>query len=194
MKPVWTEHELVAKHHAMALVEAGKSAERAMGFHVVNWVDESRKPLESPIEAVFSLWWRALSLSGLPLFLHPQEDVSVFTDTGRRNYRLDFAVVPDGPLPTSIGDPLGIHFKFAVELDGHEFHERTREQVALRNRRDRDLQAGGWKVYHVSGSELVANPRDVVQSVQSAAHGEYWRYENAIAKALTGKIIHNYLV
>lgn len=109
---------------------------------------------ESPIEAVFWVWFQAfLSLDVriaqeiYSFNLLPQHEV-VASDGSL--FRLDFAI-PD--------------FKIAVELDGHDFHERTKEQVAHRNMRDRKLQADGWTVLHISGSELWKAPLDRVEEV-----------------------------
>jgi very-short-patch-repair endonuclease len=44
--------------------------------------------------------------------------------------------------------------KIVVECDGHDFHERTKEQAARDKSRDRDLQIGGWKVLRFTGSEI----------------------------------------
>ncbi|MBV9851812.1 MAG: DUF559 domain-containing protein [Armatimonadetes bacterium] len=41
-----------------------------------------------------------------------------------------------------------------VECDGHEFHEKTRAQVARDKQRDRYLQKLGYKVFRFSGSEI----------------------------------------
>ncbi len=41
-----------------------------------------------------------------------------------------------------------------VECDGHDFHERTKEQAQHDKRRDRELQALGFKVYRFTGSEI----------------------------------------
>lgn len=44
-----------------------------------------------------------------------------------------------------------------VELDGHEFHERTKEQSTRDKSRDRVLQSLGWRAYRYSGSEIWAD-------------------------------------
>lgn len=41
-----------------------------------------------------------------------------------------------------------------VECDGHEFHERTKEQVAKDKQRDRFLQTRSLTVFHFTGSEI----------------------------------------
>ena len=45
-----------------------------------------------------------------------------------------------------------------VECDGHDFHERTKEQAAHDRKRDREMQMDGWKVFRFTGSEIHANP------------------------------------
>ncbi len=62
-------------------------------------------------------------------------------------YRVDFAVrVHD--------DATGQNHWFVVECDGHEFHERTKEQAAADRSRDRALMLAGYKVVRFTGSEL----------------------------------------
>lgn len=61
----------------------------------------------------------------------------------------------------------------AVEIDGHDFHERTKDQVTYRNRRDRDLQAAGWHVLHFSGGEVVTRPDRCVAEALRAAYSPW---------------------
>ena len=109
---------------------------------------------ESPIEAIFWIWWSTIEALTLdqcfPFSLVPQHEVQCDGTV----YRLDFAI-PE--------------YLIAVELDGHEFHEKTKEQVTYRNQRDRQLQAAGWTVFHFSGSELYRGQVDVVTSVANLA-------------------------
>jgi very-short-patch-repair endonuclease len=126
----------------------------AKNFHSFARVCGPKDHLESPIEAVFWVWWYALDYldghvrAGHHDFILSTQHHVVVTDGTR--YRLDFAIV---------------EFKIAVELDGHDFHERTKEQVAYRNARDRHLQAEGWQVFHISGTELLRSPAERVQEV-----------------------------
>lgn len=61
-----------------------------------------------------------------------------------RAVRLDFAVV------------LGKK-RLAIETDGHDFHERTKQQAASDKSRDRLLTAAGWKLLRFTGSEVYAD-------------------------------------
>ena len=48
--------------------------------------------------------------------------------------------------------------KLVVECDGHDFHERTKEQAAKDRSRDRHLNAAGYDVFRFTGSELWRDP------------------------------------
>lgn len=61
-------------------------------------------------------------------------------------YRVDFAVV------------FGKGGRVVVECDGHDFHERTKEQAARDKQRDRDLALRGWTVLRFTGSEVWNDP------------------------------------
>lgn len=44
--------------------------------------------------------------------------------------------------------------QLVVECDGHDFHERTREQASRDRARDRRLQAAGYFVFRFTGSDI----------------------------------------
>lgn len=48
--------------------------------------------------------------------------------------------------------------RLIVECDGHDFHERTKEQAAKDRGRDREFQLRGYSILRFTGSELYANP------------------------------------
>lgn len=62
-----------------------------------------------------------------------------------------------------------------IECDGHEFHERTKEQARRDKRRDRDIQESGYPVFRFTGSEVYSDPfacaKQVIRRVESAV----WR-------------------
>lgn len=82
----------------------------------------------------------------------PQLKVSA----GDREYRIDLALFVRHGYSTAA---------IAVELDGHEFHERTAEQAERDKRRDRELQAMGWKVVRFTGSQALRSPLEVVEEI-----------------------------
>jgi very-short-patch-repair endonuclease len=74
-----------------------------------------------------------------------------------RKYRLDFALV--------MRRNDGLRVFVDVELDGHDFHERTKEQAERDKTRDRDLQSIGWQVARFPGSQVYRDPSAVAHEV-----------------------------
>lgn len=58
--------------------------------------------------------------------------------------------------------------EIAVECDGHDYHERTKQQAAKDRSRDRALQALGLKVFRFTGSEIYADARGCAVEVLDA--------------------------
>lgn len=61
----------------------------------------------------------------------------------------------------------------AVECDGHEFHERTKEQAAKDKARDRDLARRGIVVMRFTGSEVWADAGGCAEQVISFIENEW---------------------
>lgn len=55
-----------------------------------------------------------------------------------------------------------------VECDGHEFHERTKDQARRDKKRDRRLQALGFPVYRYTGSEIYESAIDCAVETMNA--------------------------
>ena len=45
-----------------------------------------------------------------------------------------------------------------IECDGHDFHEKTKDQAKRDKKRDRELQSAGFEVHHFTGSEIWEDP------------------------------------
>jgi hypothetical protein len=63
---------------------------------------------------------------------------------------------PDG-VATEDWKEVRIDKKMVVECDGHDFHEKTKEQARRDKERDRNLQSLGYPVYRYTGSEIYAD-------------------------------------
>lgn len=111
--------------------------------------------ISSPIEQIFLLEWKFAGLDKkLDVHLTPHEPIQ--TDVG--SYAVDFLIVPkDHTLQT---------VKIAIELDGHEFHEKTKDQVRKDKVRERAIVQQGVTVLRFSGSEVVRNGRGCVEEVE----------------------------
>lgn len=79
-------------------------------------------------------------------------------------YRVDFLVTV---LPEK-----GSRVRVVVECDGHDFHEKTKEQATRDKFRDRAIQSLGWKVLHFTGSEIWKSPRVCAEEVLRIIKGE----------------------
>jgi len=60
----------------------------------------------------------------------------------------------------------------AVEVDGHEFHEKTKEQAQHDKAKDRAIQLAGYKVFRYTGAEVWRDPIRCAQQVVAAALGQ----------------------
>lgn len=54
----------------------------------------------------------------------------------------------------SFDDPASKRQKIIVECDGHNFHERTKEQAQRDRAKDREWQNAGYRVFRFTGSEI----------------------------------------
>lgn len=92
--------------------------------------------------------------------IYPQ--ASVKTEEGR-TLRVDFVV---HAFRGSLKKPLANRqMHLVVECDGHDFHEKTKEQAARDKKRDRDLAELGFRVLRFSGSEIYKEPRAAAAAV-----------------------------
>lgn len=115
---------------------------------------------ESPIEELFGA--AALAAEGCG-------DVAIVPQWQIGSFRVDFAVYPYA-FARRNGASLALRPSVAVELDGHEFHERTKAQAARDKSRDRRLVAAGWSVLRFTGSEVWRDPFACVTEAFELAH------------------------
>jgi very-short-patch-repair endonuclease len=59
--------------------------------------------------------------------------------------------------------------RLVVECDGHNFHERTKEQAAKDRARDRDLSQHDFDVFRFTGSEIWKDPMGCANQVDDWA-------------------------
>lgn len=53
----------------------------------------------------------------------------------------------------------------AVECDGHDFHEKTKEQAQKDKKRDRIIQRAGYHILRFSGSEIWRDPTSCAMEI-----------------------------
>jgi very-short-patch-repair endonuclease len=113
-----------------------------------------RHSITSPIEQIFLMEWKAHRLDEkLGVNLEPQK--SITTDAGI--YIVDFKLTQ----VSALNDRLHV----AIELDGHQFHEKAPDQVRRDKTRERAIVRSGVTVLRFSGGEVVRNARACVLEV-----------------------------
>lgn len=86
------------------------------------------------------------------LFVRPQAKIG--------GYRVDFLVHAHDHKDRSKG-----RRRLVIECDGHQFHERTKEQAAKDRSRDRWLTSHDYDVFRFTGSEIWRNPWGCAEQV-----------------------------
>lgn len=94
--------------------------------------------------------------------LYAQRDVA--------GHRVDFALESTD---VEYGEP-GF-WGVAVEVDGHEFHEKTKAQASTDRERDRDVQREGYRILRYTGSDIYKSPASAVREVARFACLEEYR-------------------
>lgn len=160
--------QLVQQHIDEAAIFVADEA-ASMFRHIVPLIVQGQRIMfDSPLEELFHLWWIAVMethakvMDSFPESLSPQLIHHYELLIRSKTYELDFAVI------VNRANWRGI----AVELDGHEFHERTPEQVKIRDRRDRALQAAGWFIFHFSFNEFNTAPLRCVEEVFNRTYNQ----------------------
>lgn len=137
--------------HSLADADADYQAEFASSF------------CESPIEVAFFV---ATTLLGqfnygqiaiigqhggeVNASLYPHFEYFIWPQFNWRKYRIDFLF---GEYSTRED-----RLKIAIECDGHDFHERTKEQAERDRSRDREMQTSGLTVLRFTGREIYRDP------------------------------------
>ena len=85
-------------------------------------------------------------------------------------------------------------FNFVIEIDGHEWHEKTKEQAIRDKQKDRTYIKNGYIPIHFTGSEIFHNPENCVKEVLETICGYYlesmiehemeWCYESHEKKCI----------
>lgn len=73
--------------------------------------------------------------------------------------------------------------RFVIECDGHNFHERTKEQAQRDRQRDRDLTAAGYIVLRFTGSEIWRDPWSCVEQIEEQVWSAERREDDTFARS-----------
>jgi very-short-patch-repair endonuclease len=73
-------------------------------------------------------------------------------------YSLDFMAI-------MVADYKEYRDHLAIEIDGHDFHEKTKEQAAHDKKRDRVIVANGNGILRFTGSEIVRDVESCIEEI-----------------------------
>jgi very-short-patch-repair endonuclease len=132
------------------------------------------KKCDSPIEKLFIKEFMLLKeyfsqVTGTNIKILPQQKYKV----NESEYRVDFQVI--------ISKDNNILHKFLIECDGHDFHEKTKEQAKRDKQRDRDFLSLGIKTIRFTGSEIYNNATKCVVDVFKTVYQDYRLFDLDIA-------------
>lgn len=134
----------------MALRQTESPIERLMLLALYIWAQRYGDTVAFKCQGEFTGYYRQFEDGFL---IEPQAVVG--------QYRVDFLVewkflmpVRDESKPVSEWGSRMYHNRLIVECDGHDFHEKTKEQAKRDKARDRELTKFGYPVFHYTGSEI----------------------------------------
>lgn len=132
--------------------------------------------IKSPIEAMMyaGLVWLEMEWAGFPTYDFlgngPQGHIAEFGPFSA----LTYSITAQAPIGAYKADFLVwfAHGKqvtgLVIECDGHDFHERTKEQASRDKRRDREILTGGFPVLRFTGSEIFRDAVSCADQVGAA--------------------------
>lgn len=128
--------------------------------------------------------YRNISAGIASAYLIPQAEIEGADLTDDWRIRVDFLLV--------CGRSRSFRKVFAIECDGHEWHEKTKEQVARDKLRDRRLVLDGITPIRFSGSEIHRDADACARYIRSLAHAAlgdvlWTEYQSDMAKKAKAK-------
>ena len=124
--------------------------------------------VNSPIERLFLAAFAPYAIVAPGYSIRPQVRIGKYT----ADFVVTFAVSP-GDLVAQV----------VVECDGHDYHERTKEQAEHDRKRDRYMAAEGYHVMRFTGRELWRDPSACVEEVIDFTQGKPFDDYNALIVA-----------
>lgn len=119
-----------------------------------------RHMCESPIEVALGA---AFLVADRLYYLRPNLGVTLAWASDEKSYRADAVLlIPQFPwngyrIDFALRVPQYRCGYIFIECDGHDFHERTKEQAARDRAKDRLIQQAGYPILRFTGSEIYRN-------------------------------------
>lgn len=118
---------------------------------ILDYIGIPMEDISSPIEKIYYVALHILMSRYEPiLYVDWQSKI----DCNGKIYYVDFTIMYD----EMVNNFLKEDFKLAIECDGYEFHQKTKEQVDYDNKREYDLKMQGYEILRFSGRQIFDNP------------------------------------
>lgn len=124
--------------------------------HRLSGLKEIVQRTESPIEALLAM--SLFNVMSEMRELGAAEDVFLSAQARVLSYRVDLLLT-------------SMERNVVVECDGHDFHEKTKEQASHDKKRDRRLVAAGYQVLRFTGSDIWRDPIGCAQEALAVVIG-----------------------
>lgn len=108
---------------------------------------EYKSPIEAIFITAFELYIKFYNKE--QILLLPQKEIYI----ENKKYIVDFEFESDEYVNQFNTDK-----KIIIECDGHQFHQKTKEQVTKDNEREYNLKMAGYQVLRFSGSQIYNEP------------------------------------
>lgn len=160
-------------------------------------LEESENPIYSPVEQLFWIEWQFRRASSSEHYLDFDSKFELFPQvknefTGK--YILDFQVDFFASIMNShdskyfgyekiISEKVEMQL-LGIEIDGHIWHEKTKEQVRRDKERERFLVSQGWKLLRFTGSEVFVDVHKSVEETLGIAYNISNQYKKLVDKFL----------
>ena len=132
---------------------------------------------ESPIEQALAIQMTVMGILLFEYFYAGRIEVTCIDKQAEveacgNKYRVDFLIPVIYKTKTDT-----VYKSFIIECDGHDYHEKTKEQVAKNNQRERDLKAAGYEVVRFSGSEIYKSAHKCVEDIMRIIAESYFQLQ-----------------
>lgn len=89
----------------------------------------------------------------------------------------------------------GLYEGFVIEIDGHEWHEKTKEQAQRDKKKNRAYIKNKFIPIHFTGSEVFHNPEDCIREMfeMIASNQNFFEYDSISESYENEKLIGNHL-
>lgn len=122
------------------------------GIVPTTFCEEIESPIEQIFKTAFDLYIDLLEKEHI--FLFSQMPIKI----GNKRYVADFYFEQDQYV-----NKFDTNKKIIIECDGHEFHQKTKEQVKRDNEREYALKMAGYEIIRFSGSQIYNEPFKCVE-------------------------------